>query len=206
VLQVNYRGSGNYGRAFQAAGAKQWGGAMQDDLTDATRWAIAQGHADPSRICIYGASYGAYAALMGAAKEAGLYKCAAGYVGVYDLPMMFTAGDIQRSGSGETYLKDWLGDPQKLAAVSPVNLAAQIKVPVFLAAGGEDERAPIRHTKRMEEALKKAGVPVESLYYPTEGHGFYTDAHRREYYAKLLAFLSRSLGGETANAAAAAQP
>lgn len=206
VLQVNYRGSGNYGRAFQAAGAKQWGGTMQDDLTDATRWAIAQGHADPSRICLYGASYGAYAALMGAAKEASLYKCAAGYVGVYDLPMMFTAGDIQRSGSGETYLKDWLGDPQKLSAVSPVNLAAQIKVPVFLAAGGEDERAPIRHTKRMEEALKKAGVPVESLYYPTEGHGFYTDPHRREYYSKLLAFLSRSLGGETANAAAAAQP
>jgi dipeptidyl aminopeptidase/acylaminoacyl peptidase len=206
VLQVNFRGSGNYGRAFQAAGAKQWGGTMQDDLTDATRWAIAQGHADPSRICLYGASYGAYAALMGAAREASLYKCAAGYVGVYDLPMMFTAGDIQRSGSGETYLKDWLGDPQKLSAVSPVNLAAQIKVPVFLAAGGEDERAPIRHTKRMEEALKKAGVPVESLYYPTEGHGFYTDAHRREYYAKLLAFLSRNLGGETANAAAAAQP
>jgi dipeptidyl aminopeptidase/acylaminoacyl peptidase len=206
VLQVNFRGSGNYGRAFQAAGAKQWGGTMQDDLTDATRWAIAQGHADPARICIYGASYGAYAALMGAAREASLYKCAAGYVGVYDLPMMFTRGDTQERKSGETFLKDWLGDPQKLAAVSPVNLAAQINVPVFLAAGGEDERAPILHTKRMEEALKKAGVPVESLYYATEGHGFYTDPHRREYYSKLLAFLSRSLGGETANAAAAAQP
>ncbi|MFN4162614.1 MAG: alpha/beta hydrolase family protein, partial [Stenotrophomonas sp.] len=206
VLQVNFRGSGNYGRAFQAAGAKQWGGTMQDDLTDATRWAIAQGHADPARICIYGASYGAYAALMGAAREASLYKCAAGYVGVYDLPMMFTRGDTQERKSGETFLRDWLGDPQKLAAVSPVNLAAQINVPVFLAAGGEDERAPILHTKRMEEALKKAGVPVESLYYATEGHGFYTDPHRREYYSKLLAFLSRSLGGETANAAAAAQP
>ncbi|MEG2805422.1 S9 family peptidase [Stenotrophomonas sp.] len=206
VLQVNFRGSGNYGRAFEAAGARQWGGTMQDDVTDATRWAIAQGHADPAKICIYGASYGAYAALMGAAKEGALYKCAAGYVGVYDLPMMFTAGDIQRSGSGETYLKDWLGDPQALAAVSPVNLAAQIKVPVFLAAGGEDERAPIKHTKRMEEALKKAGVPVQSLYYASEGHGFYTDPHRREYYGKLLAFLSANLGGETAKAAAPAQP
>lgn len=201
VLQVNFRGSGNYGRAFQSAGARQWGGTMQSDLADATRWAIAAGHADPARICIYGASYGAYAALMGAATDPSLYKCAAGYVGVYDLPMMFTAGDIQRSGSGETYLKEWLGDPKTLAAVSPVNLAAQIKVPVFLAAGGEDERAPIRHTKRMEEALKKAGVPVESLYYATEGHGFYTDPHRREYYTRLLAFLARSLGGETASAA-----
>ncbi|MGE8217308.1 MAG: alpha/beta hydrolase family protein, partial [Stenotrophomonas maltophilia] len=154
------------------------------------------------RICIYGASYGAYAALMGAAREATLYKCAAGYVGVYDLPMMFTRGDTQESKSGQTYLKDWLGDPQKLAAVSPVNLAAQIKVPVFLAAGGEDERAPILHSRRMEEALKKAGVPVETLYYSSEGHGFYTDPHRREYYTKLLAFLSRHIGGQAANAAA----
>ncbi|WP_313461408.1 S9 family peptidase [Stenotrophomonas sp.] len=203
VLQLNFRGSGNFGRAYQSAGAKQWGRTMQDDVTDATRWAIEQGHADASRICIYGASYGAYAALMGAAREPGLYKCAAGYVGVYDLPMMFTSGDIQRSGSGETYLREWLGNPTQLGEVSPVNLAANIKVPVFLAAGGEDQRAPEQHTKRMEAALKKAGVPVESLYYSTEGHGFYTDPHRREYYSKLLAFLSRSLGGQTATAAPA---
>lgn len=206
VLQVNFRGSGNFGRAYRSAGAKQWGGAMQDDVTDATRWAIAQGHADPTRICIYGASYGAYAALVGAAREPGLYRCAAGYVGVYDLPMMHTTGDVQRSGSGSTYLKEWLGSPKDVAAVSPVNFADQIKAPVFLAAGGEDERAPIQHTKRMEAALQKAGVPVESLYYPTEGHGFYTDAHRREYYGKLLAFLSRSLGGKGAGAAAPATP
>jgi len=202
VLQVNFRGSGNYGRAHRSAGARQWGGTMQDDLTDATRWAIREGIADASRICIYGASYGGYAAMMGAAKEPALYRCAAGYVGVYDLPIMFTSGDIQRRGSGETYLKEWIGERAQLAAVSPVNLADRIKVPVFLAAGGEDERAPIQHTRRMEAALRKAGVPVEALYYPTEGHGFYTDPHRREYYTKLLAFLSNSLGGETASASA----
>lgn len=206
VLQLNFRGSGNFGRAYQSAGAKQWGGAMQDDLTDATRWAIAQGHADASKICVYGASYGAYAAMMGAAREPGLYRCAAGYVGVYDLPMMHTTGDIQRSGSGSTYLREWLGDPKQLAGVSPVNLAGQIKVPVFLAAGGEDQRAPIQHTRRMEAALRQAGVPVESLYYPTEGHGFYTDPHRREYYTRLLAFLAGNLGGKPAGAAAAASP
>ncbi|MGM3371988.1 alpha/beta hydrolase family protein, partial [Escherichia coli] len=87
------------------------------------------------------------------------------------------------------YLREWLGDPAKLGAVSPVNLAERIKVPVFLAAGGEDKRAPIQHTERMEAALKRAGTPVESLYYKTEGHGFYTEAHRSEYYDKLLAFL-----------------
>ncbi|MDH0171784.1 prolyl oligopeptidase family serine peptidase [Stenotrophomonas sp. GD04145] len=204
VLQVNFRGSGNYGRAHAQAGAQQWGAAMQDDVTDATRWAIAQGIADARRICIYGASYGAYAAMMGAAREQGLYQCAAGYVGVYDLPLMFARGDVQERDSGVTFLREWLGDPAKLGAVSPVNLATQIKVPVFLAAGGEDKRAPIQHTERMEAALKRAGTPVESLYYKTEGHGFYTLAHRTEYYDKLLAFLSRSLGGKTAQASAPA--
>ncbi|HEL3207943.1 TPA: S9 family peptidase [Stenotrophomonas maltophilia] len=203
VLQINFRGSGNYGRAHSRAALEQWGRAMQDDVTDATRWAISEGIADARRICIYGASYGAYSAMMGAAREPGLYQCAAGYVGVYDLPLMFTGGDIQDRYSGMSYLREWLGDPATLGAVSPVNLAERIKVPVFLAAGGQDKRAPVQHTERMEAALKRAGTPVESLYYKTEGHGFYTQAHRSEYYGKLLAFLSRSLGGKTATTAAA---
>ncbi|MGO1069161.1 alpha/beta hydrolase family protein [Lysobacter sp. CA199] len=200
VLQVNFRGSGGYGEAFEQAGRREWGGKMQDDVTDATRWAVEQGIADPSRICIYGASYGAYAALMGAAREPSLYKCAAGYVGVYDLPLMHTTGDIQRRGSGETYLRDWIGTPQALENVSPARLASRIKAPVFLAAGGEDERAPQVHSERMEKALREAGVPVETLYYKTEGHGFYEEAHKREFYSRLLAFLSRSLGGKVATA------
>ena len=199
VLQVNFRGSGGYGQAFTKAGAREWGGKMQDDVTDATRWMIQQGIADPKKICIHGASYGGYAALMGAAKEPGLYQCAAGYVGVYDLPTMHTHGDIQRRGSSETYLREWIGDRNSLAAVSPNRLADRIKVPVFLAAGGEDERAPIEHSKMMEQALKKAGVPVETLYYPNEGHGFYVEANRKEYYTRLLAFLSQHLGGKVAS-------
>lgn len=202
VLQVDFRGSSGYGQAFVQAGAREWGGKMQDDVTDATRWAIQQGIADSGRICIYGASYGAYAALMGAAKEPTLYKCAAGYVGVYDLPSMHNTGDIQRRGSGETYLREWIGSREELGAVSPTRMADRIKVPVFLAAGGEDERAPISHSKMMEQALRKAGTPVETLYYDTEGHGFYTEAHQREYYTKLLAFLARSLGGQVATAPA----
>lgn len=194
VLRINFRGSGNHGRAFEQAGAREWGGKMQDDLTDATRWAVQQGIADPARICIYGASYGGYAALMGAAKEPDLYRCAVGYIGVYDLPMMHARGDMQRRGSGETYLREWIGDPESLAAVSPSRLADRIKIPVFLAAGGEDERAPIEHSRLMERALKQAGVPVETLYYKSEGHGFYVEAHRREFYERLLAFLDRHIG------------
>lgn len=199
VLQVNFRGSGGYGRGFQEAGAFQWGKAMQDDLTDATKWAIAQGVADPSKICLYGASYGGYASLMGVAKEPALYRCAAGYVGVYDLPTLYTAGDINDSRSGRSYLEQWVGRKDELPdASSPTKVAQQIKVPVFLAAGGEDDRAPIQHSKMMEQALRRAGVPVETLYYDTEGHGFYKVEHQREFYTKLLAFLSRHLGGEMA--------
>lgn len=198
VLQPNFRGSGGYGRRFQTLGARQWGGTMQDDLTDATRWAIQNGVADPARICIYGASYGGFAALSGVAKEPLLYKCAVGYVGVYDLPMMHRRGDVQEGESGMTYIREWIGEREAIGAVSPTNMAARIKVPVFLAAGGEDERAPIEHSRLMERRLAAAGVPVETLYFNSEGHGFYTEEHRREYYEKLLAFLGKNLNGATA--------
>lgn len=198
VLQVNFRGSGNYGRSFYQSGALEWGLAMQDDLTDSTRWAIAQGIADPSRICIYGASYGAYASLMGVAKEPDLYRCAAGYVGIYDLATL-SAKDGRKSKRMKTWTSEWMGTNESLAAVSPNRIANRIKVPVFLAAGGEDETAPIEQSRKMERALAQVGVPVETLYYPTEGHGFYTVEHRREYYSKLLEFLQRHIGAGTAN-------
>lgn len=134
---------------------------------------------------------------MGAAKEPDLYRCAAGYVGVYDLETMYR-DQARYARWTKAWAGDWLGERDSLAARSPVNLAARIRVPVFLAAGGKDERAPIEHTERMEKALKKAGVPVESLYVATEGHGFYTEAHRRAYYTQLLAFLSKHLGGAPA--------
>src|SRR5690606_26212232 len=160
-------------------------------------WAIKEQIADPARICIYGASYGGYAALMGVAKEPSLYACAVGYVGVYDLEKMHK-DDAGHSRSWRTWTSEWLGDRAALAEVSPVNLAGRIKVPVFLAAGGQDERAPVEHTRKMEKALKEAGVPVEALYFKSEGHGFFTEPHRREYYTRLLAFLSVHLGGAKA--------
>jgi dipeptidyl aminopeptidase/acylaminoacyl peptidase len=205
VLQLNFRGSGNHGHAFVQAGRREWGGKMQDDITDATKWAIQQGIADPARICLYGASYGGYASLMGVAKEPALYRCAAGYVGVYDLPTMHTDGDIRDSGSGKSYINEWIGPKQDVASASPTRLAGQIKVPVFLAAGGEDERAPIQHTEMMEKALRKAGTPVEAVYYPTEGHGFYKLENEREFYGKLLSFFQKHIGGRTPVVAAPAK-
>lgn len=197
VLQVNFRGSGNYGVAFEQAGARQWAGTMQDDLTDATRWAIDQHVADPSRICIYGASYGGYAALTGAAKEPDLYRCAVGYVGVYDLEAMHREKSRYAAWL-RNWEADWVGKREEMAARSPVNMAANIKAKVLLAAGGEDKTAPIAHTKRMAKALRDAGKPVETLYFDSEGHGFYTEAHRREFYTRLLDFLADNLGGARA--------
>lgn len=202
VLQVNYRGSGNYGKHFLKSGRRQWGGAMQDDLTDATEWTVAHGLVDRSRMCMYGASYGAYASLEGVSKEPALYKCAVGYVGVYDLPML-VAEEADKSTRLENWTRDWIGtDPAKLAEVSPDLNADRIKVPVFLVAGGEDRTAPIKHSEKMEAALKKAGVPVQTLYVPTEGHGFYTLEHRRDFYTRLLDFLDRNIGEKAKIAAA----
>lgn len=195
VLQVNFRGSGNHGFAFEAAGKRQWGGRMQDDITDATKWAIDQGIADASKICLYGGSYGGYASLMGVVKEPDMYRCAAGTVGVYDLPTLHVDGDIPDSRSGKNFVFEWIGPKEELAAVSPNRMANRIKVPVFLSAGGEDDRAPIKHTRMMEKALRAANVPVEAVYYPTEGHGFYKIENARDYYGKLLTFFQRHLGG-----------
>jgi len=193
VLQVNYRGSSGYGREHQFAGYKQWGLTMQDDLTDATRWAIAQGIADRSRICIFGASYGGYAALMGVAKEPDLYKCAVGQVGVYDLGRV-KSEDSLGNDYARRFFEQTMNDGD-LMLVSPNRLASKIKVPVFLSAGHEDETAPVEHTEMMEAALKAAGVPVETLYFKTEGHGIYKREHRREFYGKLLMFLQKNIGG-----------
>lgn len=197
VLQVNFRGSGNRGRAFKAAGAREWGGKMQDDLTDAVKWAVAQGLADPARVCVVGASYGAYAAMVGLARTPELYKCGVGYVGVYDLEKM-VAEDSRGNRSGANWMREWVGEGDMLRAASATNLAGAIKAPVLLVAGGSDRVAPIAHSRAMQSRLEAAGVPVRTLYVTTEGHGFYEERNLREYYALLLDFLADNIGGKRA--------
>jgi len=194
VLQVNYRGSGGYGVDFEAAGYRQWGARMQDDVTDATRWAIDQKIASPERICIYGASYGGYAALMGAAREPKLYRCAIGYAGVYDLELMFNSGDIPNSKQGVSYLNQVLGsDVADLRARSPVSLAKAIEIPVLLIHGKEDWRADYKQATRMKAELEKLSKPVEWLSLRGEGHGVYDDATRLQVYEGILKFLDAHL-------------
>lgn len=202
VLQINFRGSGNYGRAHRQAGFGQWGDGMIRDITDAARWVVEQGIADPDRMCIYGASYGGYASLMSVASEPDLYRCAIGYVGIYDIPMMFGRGDIQERRSGMTYLNDMFeGVDQE--AISPTRLANRIKVPVMLAAGAEDERTPPEHTVAMAKALEAAGVPVTSRVVAREGHGFSIEENQTWFYGSMLEFLDRHIGAGAAKPAAA---
>jgi len=195
VLQVNFRGSGGYGVAFERAGYREWGGKMQDDVTDATRWAIQQGIADPKRVCIFGASYGGYAALEGAVKEPDLYRCAIGYVGVYDLSLMYKRGDIPQSKYGENYLKRVLGeDEATLWDRSPIAHLDRLRAKVMLVVGGADTRVPPIHGENLHYALEKAHVEHEWLYRRTEGHGFYDEVNRADLLERLLAFLDGNIG------------
>ena len=201
VLQVNFRGSGGYGDAFMRAGFREWGAKMQDDVTDATRWAIAEGIADPSRVCIYGASYGGYAALRGATKEPDLYRCAIGYVGVYDLRLMYTRGDIPQSMYGDNYLKMVLGaDESVLWDRSPVAHVDRLKANVMLIVGGEDRRVPPIQGERLHSALDKAHIAHEWLYQRTEGHGFYDEQHLNDMMTSVIRFLDRNIGESAASA------
>ncbi len=195
VLQINYRGSGGYGYGFKRAGFGEWGGKMQDDVTDATRWAIAQGIADPQRVCIFGGSYGGYAALEGAVKEPDLYKCTIGYAGIYDLRLMYTRGDIPQSIYGENYLKMVLGENQsELYDRSPIAHLDRLKAKVMLIVGGADQRVPPVQGENLHAALLAQKVDHAWLYERTEGHGYYNEAHVLELYTQLTAFLDQQIG------------
>lgn len=197
VLQVNYRGSGNHGRAYLHAGAREWGGRMQDDLTDATHWAFRNPAIDSARACIYGASYGGYAAMMGVAKEPGLYRCAVGALGVYDLNLMIRDDTRDGGRSMEKWFHDWVGDdPEKLREHSPTYLASRINVPVLVAWAGSDDIAPSKQSKAMVSALKRANVAVETVFFAREGHGFYSAENQHMFYLRLLSFLNQHLGAQ----------
>lgn len=195
VLQVNYRGSGGRGRKFEESGYREWGGKMQDDLADGVKWAIANKVADPNRICTYGASYGGYAALMQPVRYPELYKCAIGYVGVYDLQVMKKKGDIPGRKSGRRYLDRVLGtDDALLKAWSPAQNVDKVKVPVFLVQGNIDQRVPMAQFNALKSAFEASGVDVQTMVAQGEGHGFYKPENKAELYKRMEAFLAKYIG------------
>lgn len=203
TVQVNFRGSGGYGKAFQDAGHRQWGQGIQNDILDATHWVIDNGYADKDRICIYGGSFGGYSALMAPIREPGLFKCTFGYVGVYDVDMMFKRGDIPDSANGQRYLRRTHGtDTASWAQNSPARRAEEVKIPVYLAAGARDERTPPEQTELMNKALIAAGNKPEGMIIQSgEMHGFYGEEARVNLYTEMLDFFSRHIG-KSASAAA----
>ncbi|GAB3026765.1 prolyl oligopeptidase family serine peptidase [Oleiagrimonas citrea] len=195
VLQVNFRGSGGRGPAFEQAGYMKWGTRIQQDLIDGVKWAIAKQYADPNRICVYGASFGGYSAMMTVVRAPKLFKCAIGYAGVYDLDMLYHKGDIRYLRSGRNYLHMVIGDdPNALENNSPVAQAGKIDVPVLLVHGKDDTRAPYAGAKEMRDALEKAGKHVEWMAKSGEGHGFYDEQNNIDLFTKMLAFLKTNIG------------
>ena len=195
VLQVNYRGSGGHGESFLTAGYLQWGDKIINDLVDGTRHMIAQGVVDEKRMCVYGGSFGAYAALRLAEREPDLFKCAIGYAGVYELALLHEEHGTRTSRRTAKFFADSLGkDEKELQRISPTRHANAIRIPVMLIHGGKDETAPKEHAFLMKAALEKAGRPPEWYYVDYEGHGFYDTENVTEVYNRLEAFLAKHIG------------
>ncbi|HIN73729.1 MAG TPA: S9 family peptidase [Gammaproteobacteria bacterium] len=192
VVQMNFRGSTGYGYDFMKAGLGQWGGQMQEDVEDATYWAIKEGIADPDRICIVGGSYGGYAALMGAATS-DLYQCSVSFAGVSDLLYLLDGG---RRYGGEESIRIMLGDKSRseLREISPVYLADQIKIPVLLVQGDDDSRVLLKHGEAMRDAMEEAGVDYLYIQQEDSDHFLTLKRNRLQFFEETEKFLKKHIG------------
>jgi dipeptidyl aminopeptidase/acylaminoacyl peptidase len=200
VLSVNFRGSTGFGKAFVTAADGEWGGRMHDDLIDAVDWAIAQGIADPKRVCAYGASYGGYAALVCATRTPERFACIVDIFGISNL-LTFMA-------TIPPYWKPWfsvwkkrVGDPDTeqgrafLRSRSPLFNLERATRPILIIQGMQDVRVVAAESEQMVAALKDKGAPVTYISFPDEGHGFSREPNRFAIDAIVEAFLARHLGG-----------
>jgi dipeptidyl aminopeptidase/acylaminoacyl peptidase len=198
VLQINFRGSDGYGRAFAQAGYQQWGGLMQDDVTDAVRFLHDSGRAPADRTCILGYSYGGYAALMGGIKTPELYQCIIAGGAPSNLVEFMKAKRRLGHDSGsflywQTSIGDHVGGRGKLEAISPALNASKLKVPVLLFHGEEDGIVPFSHYEEMEAALEAAGVNYHSFKLKYEGHSYWELENEMFVWETIGRFLDRTL-------------
>lgn len=200
VLQINFRGSTGYGRAFWEASFGQWGLTMQDDISDGLAWLLKQRIADPNRLAIYGGSYGGYATLMAICKTPDVYAAAIDYVGVSNLlTFMDTIPPYWRPLLEKMY--SMVGHPEKdkerLEATSPALNAHLIKTPLFIAQGAQDPRVNKAESDQMVDALKARNVEVEYMVKDNEGHGFHNEENKFEFYERMERFLAQHLKNNT---------
>ncbi|HYY09490.1 MAG TPA: prolyl oligopeptidase family serine peptidase, partial [Kineosporiaceae bacterium] len=197
-VQVNFRGSTGYGKAFLNAGDKQWGAAMQDDLTDAVEHVVAQGWVDRDRVGIYGGSYGGYAVLAGAAFTPEVYRCGVDLVGPSNLlTLLASVPEYWRPVIAMMYRR--VGDPETEAALlrdrSPLSAVEQIRIPLLVVQGANDPRVKQAEAEQIVAALRDKGLPHEYLLFGDEGHGLAKPQNRETFYARAEAFLAEHLGG-----------
>jgi TonB family protein len=209
VLQPNFRGSTGFGRDFVERGYGEWGRKMQDDLDDGVAWLAGQGVVDPARVCIVGASYGGYAALWGAIRNPEIYRCAVSMAGVTDLRAMLKYD--ARSMVATRYSKRWRlkveGEAKRdLAAVSPLQQAARLRIPVLIAHGELDSNVPADQSRQMVKALKARGAAVQSAFYPNAGHGFTRSADSLDFMKRVEAFLEVHNPANSTSAATKREP
>jgi dipeptidyl aminopeptidase/acylaminoacyl peptidase len=197
-VQVNYRGSTGYGKSFVAAGDREWGGKMHDDLIDAVSHVAAQGWADAGRVAIYGGSYGGYAALAGAAFTPDVFRCAVDIVGPSNLKTLLeSVPPYWKPMIAQLYRR--VGNPSEdaefLWSRSPLSRARDIRIPLLIAQGANDPRVKQAESEQIVAALTEAGIPHEYLLFPDEGHGFTKPENRIKFYTAAERFLATYLGG-----------
>ncbi len=189
VIQPNYRGSTGYGEAFLRKGEGQMGLAMQDDLTDALRWTVAQGIADPKRVCIVGASYGGYAAMWGIVKDPAQYRCAIAIAGVSGVRR--DVNDFGQYYLGDLYKADWQRMSPDFDAISPINFIPKITAPLLLIHGLKDVTVDYHQSQRMFDRMKQAGKTVEFVPLEKADHHFRRQADRQTLLEAMDSFLAR---------------
>ena len=197
VLQVNYRGSGGYGRAFKESGYRQWGRGIEDDIDAAVEHVMAQGSFATDRMCVVGASYGGYSALMSVIRHPTRYRCAATLAGVTDIALMFNSSDWASSGPLREKMVEVTGDPDldydELRKYAPVYRASEIQVPIYLAHGIDDRRVDVDHAYRLKAMLDLHEIPVRWELMRNTGHDFPTRDDAIRYYVRLRRFLADHL-------------
>jgi dipeptidyl aminopeptidase/acylaminoacyl peptidase len=197
-LQVNFRASAGFGKAFLNAGNGEWGAKMQDDLSDAVKWAVGKGIADPKKVCIYGGSYGGYATLAGLTVTPELYACGVDIVGPSNVRTLLQSIPPYWAPMRKMFLMR-IGDVEKDDAlntrVSPLFHVDRVKAPLIVAQGANDPRVNIREAEQMVKALRDRGLPVTYVVYTDEGHGFARPDNRLDFYGRVDEFLAKQLGG-----------
>ena len=189
VLQPNFRGSTGYGTEFLKKGEGQLGLAMQDDVTDAVRWAVAQGMADAARVCIVGASYGGYVAMWGIVKDPDQYRCAISIAGVSSLRR--EVNDFANEMHERKYRDDWKRMAPDFDAVSPIKAVERIKTPLLLIHGKKDITVAHAQSVKMYDRMRKAGKTVEFVSLPLADHYYTRQADRIALLTAMENFLAK---------------